>query len=269
MVSWLFSVMGRRYWSLMSRQNELLVHPFLDWPGPLAFAHRGGASEAPENTMPAFQRAVDLGYTYLETDVHATADGVLVAFHDDDLLRTTGRAGKISELAWSEVSTALVDGREPIPRLEELAEAFPDARLNIDCKADGAVAALVSAVRRCELLDRVCVGAFSTPRLRRIRRELGERLLTSMGPSEIASLKLRGRTRGPSRVAQVPVRHGRWGVADARFVARAHAVGVHVHIWTIDDAAEMERLLDLGVDGIMTDRPAVLRAVLEGRGAWP
>lgn len=244
------------------------MHPFLDWPGPIPFAHRGGASEAPENTMPAFQHAVDLGYTYLETDVHATSDGVLVAFHDDDLLRTTGRPGKISELAWSEVSTALVDGREPIPRLEELAEAFPDARLNIDCKSDGAIPALSSAIRRCDLLDRVCVGAFSTTRLRRLRRELGERLLTSMGPSEVAALKLRGRPRGPSRVAQVPVRQRRVVVADARFVRRAHAAGVVVHVWTIDDVAEMERLLDLGVDGIMTDRPAALRGVLEARGAW-
>jgi glycerophosphoryl diester phosphodiesterase len=218
--------------------------------------------------MPAFRHAVSLGYTYLETDVHATADGVLVAFHDDDLLRTTGRPGKISDLAWSEVSTALVDGREPIPRLEDLAEEFPASRLNIDCKSAAAVPALVSALRRCDLLDRVCVGAFSTRRLRRLRRELGEGLLTSMGPSEVAALKLRGRPRGPSRIAQVPVRQGRVVVADARFVARAHAAGVAVHIWTIDDAAEMERLLDLGVDGIMTDRPAVLREVFEARGAW-
>jgi glycerophosphoryl diester phosphodiesterase len=90
-------------------------HPFLDWPGPIPFAHRGGATEAPENTMPAFERAVGLGYHYLETDVHTTADGIVVAFHDDDLSRTCGRPGRISELPWREVATCRVDGKEPIP----------------------------------------------------------------------------------------------------------------------------------------------------------
>jgi glycerophosphoryl diester phosphodiesterase len=243
-------------------------HPFLDWPGPIPFAHRGGASEAPENTMPAFQRAVELGFVYLETDVHATADGVLVAFHDDDLLRTTGRPGRISELPWSEVSAARVDGREPIPLLEDLVATFPDARINIDCKADAAVPALVAAVRRTGVLDRICVGGFSDARLRRLRRELGPGLLTSMGPAQIAALKLLGRPVGSSRVAQVPVRQGRVTVTDARFVRRAHRSGVVVHVWTIDEPDEMHRLLDLGVDGLMTDRPAVLRDVLESRGQW-
>lgn len=244
------------------------AHPFLDWPGPIPFAHRGGASEAPENTMPAFQHAVDLGYRYLETDVHATADGVLVAFHDDDLARTTGRAGRISELSWEQVSAARVDGREPIPLLEDLLSSFPDARLNIDCKADAAIPALVACLRRARALDRVCVGAFSDSRLRALRRELGPDLLTSMGPRQIAGLKLAGRPIGRSRVAQVPVRQGRITVTDQRFVERAHAHGVVVHVWTIDEADEMHRLLDLGVDGLMTDRPVVLRDVLTSRGHW-
>jgi glycerophosphoryl diester phosphodiesterase len=89
-------------------------HPYLDWDGPIPFAHRGGASDAPENTMPAFEYAVDLGYRYIETDVQVTSDGVLVAFHDDDLKRTCGRDGRISRLPWSEVRTALVDGRAPV-----------------------------------------------------------------------------------------------------------------------------------------------------------
>ena len=119
-------------------------HPYLDWNGPIAFAHRGGASDAPENTEPAFRAAVELGYRYLETDVHVTADGVLVAFHDDDLQRTCGMPGRISELPWSQVATARVDGTAPIPRLDELLDTWPDARWNIDCKvaaARGAVGA--------------------------------------------------------------------------------------------------------------------------------
>lgn len=217
--------------------------------------------------MPAFSRAVELGFVHLETDVHVTSDGVLVAFHDDDLARTCGRAGRISELPWAEIATALVDGREPIPRFDDLIEAFPSARWNIDCKTDAAVPALVSALRRHRMLDRTCLGSFSDTRTRRLRRALGPDALTSMGPRGIAALKFAGR-RGESCVAQVPVRHGRIPVLDAGFVRRAHRVGVHVHVWTIDDPVEMTRLLDLGVDGIMTDSPLVLRDVLRARGQW-
>src|SRR6186713_1400748 len=116
-----------------------LRFPYLEHDGPIAFAHRGGAGDYPENTMPAFANAVSLGYRYLETDVHATVDAVLVAFHDDDLSRTCGRPGRISKLPWSEVRAARVNGTEPIPLLTDLFDAFPDARINIDCKSDAAV----------------------------------------------------------------------------------------------------------------------------------
>lgn len=129
-------------------------HPYLDHDGPIPFAHRGGASEAPENTLPAFEYAVGLGYRYLETDVHATADGRLVAFHDASLDRVTDRRGRIAELPWSEVARAMVDGRAPIPLLNDLFEAFPDARINIDCKSDRAVEPLVHAVRAAGALER-------------------------------------------------------------------------------------------------------------------
>ncbi|MEZ5259349.1 MAG: glycerophosphodiester phosphodiesterase family protein [Ilumatobacteraceae bacterium] len=131
-------------------------HPYLDHRLPIAFAHRGASGDHPENTMPAFQAAVDLGYRYLETDVQATADGVLVAFHDDDLQRTCGVEGKISELPWSEVQAARVDGEEPIPLFDELIEAFPEARFNIDCKSDAAAGPLTTALRRHRALERVC-----------------------------------------------------------------------------------------------------------------
>jgi glycerophosphoryl diester phosphodiesterase len=243
-------------------------HPFLDWQGPLAFAHRGGASDVPENTMQAFEYAVNLGYRYLETDVQVTSDGVLVAFHDNDLKRTTGRVGKISELPWSEVSKALVDGKAPIPLLEDLLGAWPDVRINIDCKTDAGVGALVAVLRRLDALQRVCVAAFSDGRLRRLRTELGPELCTSLGPVETALLRFGLVRHFSGQAAQVPVKQGPVTVVTKGFVDRAHHSGMHVHVWTIDDAAEMERLLDLGVDGIMTDRPLVLRQVLESRGAW-
>jgi glycerophosphoryl diester phosphodiesterase len=115
--------------------------------------------------MPAFQGAVDLGFQYVETDVHATADGVLVAFHDTRLDRATDKKGKISELPWSDVQKALVDGREPIPRFTELMQSFPDLKVNIDPKLDNAVAPLIQELKQLNALDRVCVGAFSDARL--------------------------------------------------------------------------------------------------------
>jgi glycerophosphoryl diester phosphodiesterase len=243
-------------------------HPFLEWETPLAFAHRGGASGVPENTMAAFERAVRLGFRYLETDVQLTADGVVVAFHDDDLSRTCGRPGLISELPWREVATARVDGREPIPRLDELFTAFPEARVNIDCKNDRVAGPLADVLRNANVLDRVCVGAFSDRRLRRLRRQLGPRLCSSAGPVEVAVLRLTGFTLPGPMAMQVPVRRGRFTIVNRRFVERAHRRGLPVHVWTVNEPLEMRHLLDLGVDGIVTDRPADLRDVLTERGQW-
>ena len=249
------------------------AYPFLHWPGPIPFAHRGGASEAPENTMPAFEHAVRLGYRYLETDAHVTADGVLIAFHDDRLDRVTDRTGVIAELPWSEVKQARVDGREPIPLLEDLLTAWPDVRVNIDPKHDGAAEPLAAAIVRTQTVDRVCIGAFSDRRIGVVRSLVGPALCTSMGPREVAQLVsasrgLPGGGRLRSPCAQVPTNQGRAALVTPRFVETAHRLGVQVHVWTIDDAVEMARLLDLGVDGIMTDRPQVLRDVLTERGAW-
>ena len=245
------------------------IHPFLDWSGPLAFAHRGGTSHHPENTLAAFRHAVELGYTYLETDVHATADGVLVAFHDPDLARTCARPGRIDELPWSEVSEARVDGREPIPLFEDLMEEFPEARVNIDCKADGAVEPLIAALRKLDCLDRVCVGSFSDRRLRKLRSAFGERLCSSFGPFQILSWRfLGGRAPWGGQAAQISTDYGPLRLVTEASVARSHRRGYQVHVWTIDEPDEMRRLLDIGVDGIMTDRPLELKRVLLERGLW-
>ncbi len=244
------------------------MHPYLEWPGPLAFAHRGGASDNPENTLPAFRHAVELGYTYLETDVHSTSDGVLVAFHDNDLSRTCGREGRIDELPWREVQQARVDGTEPIPLFEDLMEEFPNARVNIDCKADSGVDGLIASLKRLDCLDRVCVGGFDDRRLRRIRKALGPGLCTSFGPAQVTALVTGATVPWGGECAQVPVKQGPVAIVTKRTVERAHRRGLQVHVWTIDDPDEMNRLLDLGVDGLMTDRPAVLKQVLSDRGQW-
>jgi len=246
---------------------------FLDHIGPIAFAHRGGAGDWPENTLPAFEGAVALGYRYVETDVHVTSDGVLCAFHDERLDRVTDRTGLIRDQTWAEVSRARVDGLEPIPLLEDLLTTWPDLRINIDPKHDSAVDALAATLRRTDAVERVCIGSFSDARIARLRELLGPALCTSFGPKGIARLRAGsfGVPTGELAAAclQVPPAHKSVPIVDERFLRAAHDRMLPVHVWTIDEPAEMHRLLDLGVDGIMTDRPSVLRDVLVSRGLWP
>ena len=250
-----------------------IPHPYLDTGAPVPIAHRGGAGTWPENTMPAFQGAVDLGFQYVETDVHATADGVLVAFHDNQLDRVTDQVGKISELAWSDVQKALVDGREPIPRFAERMQSFPDLKVNIDPKSNGAVEPLIRELKQLQALDRVCVGAFSDSRLGKFHEEFGQEICLSMGPLEVVAARLSSwglpKSSFRARAAQVPIRQGPIPIVDKRFIARMHSLGIAVHVWTIDEVEEMNWLLDLGVDGIMTDVPATLLDVFKQRDLWP
>ena len=245
--------------------------PFLDSQNILAFAHRGDSEAAPENTAAAFQSAVDLGFRYLETDVHCTRDGVLIAFHDDRLDRVTNQKGRIKKLNYADVACARVDNSEPIPLMEELLGDFPDIYFNIDPKSDAAVQPLIEIIKRTASEDRVCVGSFSDRRLRQIRSALPD-VCTSMATYEAARAKLNslGVRLGSLRAncAQVPVTWNGVSVVDRRFIQAMKAQGIPVHVWTINDASEMHRLLDMGVDGIMTDRPALLKSILISRKQW-
>ena len=252
---------------------------YLDSPRPLAFAHRGGAYhpeiEGLENTMAAFRHAVELGYTFLETDVHVTSDGVLLAFHDTVLDRVTDRTGNIADSTYAEVQQALIGGSEPVPTLAELFDAFPDARFNIDLKSEGAVEALAAFIEGRRAWHRVLVGSFSGRRMEAFRRRTQGRVATSAHPLEVVAFLLspsarlaRLLTRGRPVALQIPHRRGRLVVASRGLVRRARAAGVQVHVWTIDDPVEMNTLLDRGVDGIMTDRTDILRDVLRARGQW-
>lgn len=258
--------------------NRPVAHPFLRGPWPRAFAHRGWHRDdlaGMENSLSAFRRAVAEGYRYIETDVHATADGIVVVHHDADLDRTTDGRGSIDCLSWSVVRSARIAGREPVCRLEDALEELPDAFFNIDVKSDPAVPGVLRVVRRQNAWDRVCLAAFSDRRLESLRRAGGPAILTSLGPRSAATLwagsRLAGLPLSPlvhGAAAQVPVRRGRLRVIDPRFLRLAHRWGLEVHAWTIDDAPAMAALLDLGVDGLVTDRPDVLRAVLRDRGQW-
>jgi glycerophosphoryl diester phosphodiesterase len=261
------------------------VHSFLSQPGPIAFAHRGGAGEAPENTLEAFEIAVSLGYMYIETDAHLTRDGVLVAFHDDRLDRVTDRTGAIAELVIAEVEAAdagymfSLDGGSSfpfrargvrVPRLEEILVRWPAARVNIDPKSDACVGPLVALLDRLGAWERVCVGSFSDRRLRLIRSHGRGRACTSMGPGAVALARVAAACGRMPRLGadciQVPIRQGFVRIVTQRFVEAAHRARLSVHVWTINDEATTSELLDLGVDGVMTDRIRMLHEVFTRRG---
>ena len=240
------------------------MHSFLALPSPIAFAHRGGAGDLPENTLAAFEIARALGYQYLETDAHLTRDGVLVAFHDDRLDRVTDRTGAIAELGVAEVEAAdagyafSADGGRTfpfrgrgirVPRLEELLVRRPDACVNIDPKSDACVGPLAALLDRLGAWGRVCVGSFSDHRLRRIRALGRGRACTSMGPRAVATTRVIAATGSLPRLGddciQVPIGRGPFRIVTERFVRAAHRAGLAVHVWTINHETTIDELLDL------------------------
>lgn len=260
-----------------------MVRPALTLEHPIAMAHRGSRLLWPENTMVAFQGAVDLGYRYLETDVHATRDGVLVCLHDPTLDRTTNASGPVLDRDYAELRS--VDAAHQfgagedyplrgqgiqIPTLEELLTTFPDTVVTVDLKAPGIEERLHEVIAATGSEDRVIVGSFHDKRLRTFRRVSHGRVATSAGPRETTRFLTAARVGRIPRVRadalQVPERAGVISVVTPRTVDTAHASGTQVHVWTVNDRQRMVELLDMGVDGIITDRPDVLRDVMQERG---
>lgn len=249
---------------------------YLDRTLPIAFAHRGGAAHQPENSWAAFEHAIGLGYTHLETDARATADGVLLAFHDRTLDRATDRTGRIARMHYREVAGARVAGTEPIPLIEDLLGAWPGLRFNVDLKDMLAIRPMMDVLRRTGAWGRVCVTSFSARRLHAARVLLDRPVCMALSPAGVAALRLIGGVprcggalaerlaRTGVHCAQVPAR-----VATGPFIGKAHKAGLQVHVWTLNRRADMERALDLGADGIMTDETVMLRDLLIERGVWP
>jgi glycerophosphoryl diester phosphodiesterase len=251
-------------------------HPYLDGPYPRAYAHRGwhvGELDGCENTVAAFVAAADHGLGYVEMDVHASADGVPFVHHDPTLDRTTGATGRIDALPAAELDTVRVHDREPLPRLADVLAALPGVRVTVELKSDDVVAPTLAVLDAADAWDRVCLGSFDDRRLAGARYRAGPRLCTSMGQHAVTGLRARA-WGAPDRLlprlsgglAQVPTSFGPIPVAsDRRFVTAAHRSGREVHVWTVDEPAQMHRLLDLGVDGLLSDRPDVLLQVLGER----
>lgn len=245
--------------------KDMKVHPYLDEKGVAIFAHRGGALEAPENTLAAFQYAVSLGCHYLETDVQLSKDGIPYIFHDDDLLRVAGIAKKFGALNSNEINALKIFGVHFIPTLQEVLQKFPDTKFNIDLKTDAVAGPALKVIRELNAARRICIASFSDDRIGYARAHLPQACF-SMGPDEITSLKLKT-WRLSSKIpqghcVQVPVYKYGVKIVTRRFVKKAHELGLKVHVWTINDAPAMQRLIDTGVDGIMTDRPGLLKTLL-------
>jgi len=235
--------------------------------GPLAIAHRGGAGLAAENTLDAFGRSYALGVRYLETDVRVSADGVCLAFHDATVDRVLGGSGSVRDTHSSHLR------RRGVPTIAEALDAFPDACFTIDVKDEAAIAPLARTLRDSDAAHRVCAAGAWDGWLARLRDEVGPELTTALGWRSLATL-LASTPAGvvppwwhdPGRFAHVPARLA--DLLSRRLLARAHTLGVRVIVWTVNDPGRMHRLLDTAVDGIITDRPDLLREVLIARDQW-
>jgi glycerophosphoryl diester phosphodiesterase len=252
------------------------MKPFLSHEHPLRFAHRGSRILWPENTLPAFQGAVDLGYRYLEVDVHVSSDGRIVVFHDDRLDRLTDGRGKVWDCTWDELrSLDAAYNFKPdegfprrgqgitVPRLEDLLQTFPHALLNIDLKQAGIEETVVAEVLRLQVEERVLIGSFRDWRIREFRDLTQGRVAVSAGPREvaraIAACRIGRPIRGVADALQVPRR-----IVSRRLVDSAHVAGKQIHVWTVNDPVQMKHFLAMGVDGIITDRPDLLNEVVFG-----
>lgn len=257
------------------------MHPYLEVDAPIVMAHRGFSPDGLENTMPAFAAAVALGVTHIETDVHATGDGALVAFHDRSLDRVTDATGMISDLTWRQVESAQVRAAGSavagVPLLEDVLGAWPDLRVNIDVKGWPAIGPLVDVLRRTSALHRVCVTSFDDRRTAAVRRALGPGLATSPGRRGVTRWRLGALLPGPAGAwagrlpagaavaLQAPAMAGPLRVITRRSVEVAHRQGLQVHAWTINDPGQMHDLLDLGVDALITDRADLALHVVHSR----
>jgi glycerophosphoryl diester phosphodiesterase len=252
------------------------THPYFDTAGATAaLAHRGFDLEGLENSMRAFAAAVELGYHYVETDAHGTRDGVAVALHDASLDRTTDSKGNVADLAWHQVKSAKIGGVEPVPLFEDLLGSWPHLRVNVDVKAVSGIDPIAAAIERTKAHDRVCVASFSAARRRATIKLLSRPVATSAGTSEAAAFWARatlgagpGHSVGDVDALQVPTNVGPLRTLHKRQVDAAHRAGVGVHVWTVNDPEQMRRLLDIGVDGLISDRADLLKEVLIERGRW-
>tara|TARA_X000001036_G_scaffold77964_1_gene69655 strand:- start:4090 stop:4824 length:735 start_codon:yes stop_codon:yes gene_type:complete len=241
------------------------LHPYLKTPGVAISAHRGGSMEAPENTLESFKYSLELGCAYIETDVQLSSDGIPYIFHDDDLSRLLGKDVAFNSLHSSEIQNLKLFESFDIPTLETALTTFPDALFQIDLKTDEVAIPAMKIIETLEAFDRVCIASFSSKRLALIN-EMYPHVCLSMGPKEILKLLLASyglyKKKVPGNCLQVPIYQYGIKLVTKRFIQYVQNIGLKIHVWTINDVNEMQQLISLGVDGIITDRPKELKKLL-------
>ena len=225
------------------------------------FVHRGDTSIFLENTIEAFQSAVSLGYQYLETDLRETSDGKIITFHDPNLKRITGANITISETKFSDIRMRRLPSRETIPTIDELLEEFPDSFFNMDLKVNQIEEKVLKKINSHNALERVCLGSFNSKTIKKIN-SLEPKILTSMGISQVIKYKF-FQKKNLSKLIQIPTHWNGIKVITKKFIDRLHNDGLKVHVWTVNKETEMQSLIDLGVDGIMTDNASGLIEVMK------
>lgn len=258
------------------------MHSFLDTSAPFVIAHRGGVEDAPlyggdepvpENCDVAFARSVGLGVRYLESDIRTSSDGVPILHHDENLVRVAYYEAKVSDLTWKEIAQIRLPADARLMRLDDALITWPSVRWNLDVKDDRSVDATVRTLTRAHALDRTCLASFSRGRLLRLRQLLGPEAATCATWSEMATiLRIPGSTALLSRrwsgdvlkpaVVQVPPTAFGVPLLTSGSVKAAHSLGMQVHAWTINAVEQMRRMLDIGVDGIITDNPAIAQDLI-------
>ncbi|MHC6175013.1 glycerophosphodiester phosphodiesterase family protein [Glutamicibacter endophyticus] len=236
-----------------------------------AFSHRGVRTGSEENTLLAFERAWQAGIRHFETDVRASKDGTVYAFHDDTLDRVTDARGPIAEYTDAQLAEVRANG-QPLCRLEELLDAFPEAMLNIDVKDEAVIAPLACLIDRRSVHERIALASFDDRRSAAVAHLLGRPVRRSPGQRQMAQIyacaQLLGRVpRGllrPYWAVQIPATYKGLPVATRRLVRAVQGAGTEVHVWVVNDEAQMRQLVERGVDALMTDRAPTLMRVLRG-----
>ena len=241
------------------------IHPYLDVPGVAISAHRGGSIEAPENTIESFEYSIELGSSYIETDVQLSSNGIPYIFHDNDLKRLFGKNIIFNSLHSDEIDELILFDKYKIPTLESTLQKFPDTLFQIDVKTDEVVLPTMEVIKKTNSTDKVCIASFSSKRLKQVHKLYPE-ICLSMGPFEVMKLLLASfglyRNKVPGNCLQIPIYQYGIKLVTKRFIDYIHSIGLKIHVWTINDEDTMQKLIDLGVDGIITDRPKALKDLL-------
>ena len=241
------------------------IHPYLNVSGVAISAHRGGSIEAPENTIESFVYSLEIGSSYIETDVQLSSDGIPYIFHDDDLSRLFGKDIIFNSLHSDEINKLMLFDKYKIPTLESTLIKFPNTLFQIDVKTDEVVLPALEVIKKTNSINNVCIASFSSKRLKQVH-DLYPEICLSMGPNEVLKLLLASyglyKKKVPGNCLQIPIYQYGIKLVTRRFIRYIHEIGLKIHVWTINDEDTMQKLIDLGVDGIITDRPKALKDLL-------